>query len=171
MSGTYAAKTDVTVNRSREEIERTLTRFGATAFAYYADVGGKVAIQFEIRSLRVLMRMQLPDREPFRKDKRGYLRSDTAVERDWEQACRQRWRSLANGIKAKLALIDDGISTIEREFLPDLVLPTGETVGERIIPEVHQALRTGGLPALMPGTTRPEATIIELPERTGTGRR
>jgi hypothetical protein len=130
MTGTYAAKTDVPVSRSRDEIERTLTRFGATAFAYASNTEGQVAISFEIRRIRVLLRMQLPRREQFARDKRGHDRAESAVERDWEQACRQRWRSLANGVKAKLALIDDGISTVEREFLADIIVPsTGQTSG------------------------------------------
>ena len=131
MTGTYAAKTDVPVSRSRDEIERTLTRFGATAFAYMSNAEGQVAISFEVRRIRVLMRMQLPRREQFRLDKRGYERTESAIERDWEQACRQRWRSLANGVKAKLALIDDGISTVEREFLADIVVPSTDRLTAR----------------------------------------
>jgi hypothetical protein len=168
MSGEYAKATDVPVSRSRDEIERTLSRFGATAFAYYADAGGRVAIQFEVNRLRVLMRMTLPDREPFRRDSRGRLRAESAVEKDWEQACRQRWRSLANGIKAKLALIDDGISTVEQEFLSNLVLPGGATVGERVIPDLAAVVETGDLPPLVPGIA-PPAKVIELPARAGTG--
>ncbi|HLT20068.1 MAG TPA: hypothetical protein VKZ96_11470, partial [Thermomicrobiales bacterium] len=86
MSGKYAAKTDVPVSRSRDEIERTLTRFGASAFAYMTNTDGQVAISFEISNVRVLMRMQLPARSAFRYDSRGKVRTDSAIERDWEQA-------------------------------------------------------------------------------------
>jgi len=167
MSGTYASKTDVPVSRSRDEIERTLQRFGATAFAYMSNAEGQVAISFEIRQLCVLMRMQLPRRDEFRLDSRGKVRSDSAIERDWEQACRQRWRSLVNGIKAKLALIDDGISSVEREFLGDVVPANGVTVGDRIIPQLPEIARTGDLPELVPGATLPETKVIELSERSG----
>ena len=149
MPGEYASKTDVPVSRSRDEIERTLTRFGATAFAYM-NQGNRVAIAFEIKNIRVSMTMTLPDREPYRLDSRGKVRTSTAIEKDWEQACRQRWRTLANAIKAKLAMVDDGLSTVEREFLADIMTPNGQTVGEIIAPEIEAIGRSGKVPALMP---------------------
>lgn len=150
MPGEYASKTDVPVSRSRDEIERTLTRFGATAFAYM-NQGSRVAIAFEIKNIRVSMTMTLPERDAFRLDSRGKLRTTTAIERDWEQACRQRWRTLANAIKAKLAMVDDGLSTVEREFLADVMTPNGQTVGEILAPEIETIARSGKVPALMPG--------------------
>lgn len=161
MTGKYAAATDVPVSRSRDEIERTLTRFGATDFAYRVRSGGLVNIGFEVGQIRVMMRMHLPARRDFATDSRGADRSESATNRLWEQACRQRWRSLANGVKAKLALIDDGISTVEREFLADIMLPSGETVGDWAVPQVYETLRTGQMPPMLPGA---EATprIIAL---------
>lgn len=164
--GTYAAKTDVPVSRSRDEIERTLQRFGASSFAYMSSQDGQVAISFEINRIRVLMRMQLPSRDQFTRDSRGKIRTDSAIERDWEQACRQKWRSLANGVKAKLALIDDGISTVEREFLADIVVPsTGQTYGEMAIPGIIEVYQSHALPPLVPSI--PQGKVIELGERSG----
>jgi hypothetical protein len=37
-------------------------------------------------------------------------------------------------VKAKLAAIDAGISSIEREFLADIVTNDGRTVMERMVP-------------------------------------
>ena len=164
MPGTYASATDVPVSRSRDEIERILTRFGASEFAYFTNSGGEVAIAFSMHNVRVLMRMRLPDRESFRLSKTGFLRADSTVEKEWEQACRQRWRSLANGIKAKLALIDDGISTVEREFLADVLLPNGQTYGEFAVPQIAEVYRTQEMPALLPGATPPAAKVIALQE-------
>lgn len=166
MTGTYAAKTDVPVSKSRDEIERTLNRFGATAFAYFSNAAGEMAISFEINRIRVMMRMQLPSRDQFRFNSYGNVRTDSAIEKDWEQACRQRWRSLANGVKAKLALIDDGISTVEREFLADIVVPsTGQTYGEMAIPQIVEVYQSHALPPLVPGS--PKAKVIALGERSG----
>lgn len=150
MPGEYASDTKVPVTRSRDEIEKTLARFGAGKFAYFNDPP-QVAIAFEIAGLRVVMRMTMPDRERYELDSRGRRRVDSAIDRDHEQACRQRWRTLANAIKAKLAMVDDGISTIEREFLADVMLPTGDTVGDRLTPEIHGMVASGALPPLMPG--------------------
>jgi hypothetical protein len=166
MPGEYASKTDVPVSKSRDEIEWTLVRFGATAFAYMSNTDGQVAISFEVKGFRVLMRMQLPDRKQFRLNSYGNVRSESVIEKDWEQACRQRWRSLANGVKAKLALIDDGISTVEREFLADIVVPsTGQTYGEMAIPGITQVYESHQLPPLVPGV--PKAKVIALGERSG----
>jgi len=150
VAGEDASKTEGPVDKSFSEIKRTLTRFGATAFGY-AEQGNRVGVQFEINGLRVMMRMVLPEREKFARNSYGTRRPDTAIDRDHEQACRQRWRSLANGIKAKLALVDDGISTVEREFLADIMLPSGETVGDRISPDIHESIRVNVLPSIMPG--------------------
>jgi hypothetical protein len=166
MPGEYAAKTDVPVSKSRDEIERTLVRFGATAFAYMSNTDGQVAISFEVKGFRVLMRMQLPDRKQFRLNSYGNVRSESVIEKDWEQACRQRWRSLANGVKAKLALIDDGISTVEREFLADIVVPsTGMTYGDMAIPGIVEVYASHALPPLVP--ERATGKVIELGERSG----
>jgi hypothetical protein len=159
--GTYAAKTEVPVTRSRDEIERTLTRFGASKFAYFNDPP-HVAVAFEIKGLRVMMRMEMPDRERFATDSRGKRRVDSAIDRDHEQACRQRWRTLANAIKAKLAMVDDGISTVEREFLSDVMLPNGQTIGDRIAPDIRAVVESGDIPPLMPG--KPERKVVALGE-------
>ena len=48
----------------------------------------------------------------------------------WEQACRQRWRALLLIIRAKLEAAEAGISTLETEFLANIVLPDGRTAGQ-----------------------------------------
>jgi hypothetical protein len=154
LPGEYASYTTVPVSRSRDEIEHTLARFGATGFAYFNQMP-KVAIAFEIRGIRVVMNMTLPDRKRFELDTRGKRRTESAIDKDHEQACRQRWRTLANAIKAKLAMVDDGISTIEREFLADIMTPNGETVGDRLIPQLDEISRGGMLPPLIPGRSTP----------------
>jgi hypothetical protein len=79
MPGGYAAKTDVPVSRSRDEIERILTRFGATGFAYFTQPP-RVAIAFEIKRSRIMMHMTLPDREAFALDNRLRRRTESAFE-------------------------------------------------------------------------------------------
>jgi len=140
MAGTYAKNTKVTSSASRDEIERTLRRFGAGKFGFQTDFDlGVVVIVFERDGLRVKMVMPLPPREDFEVSPTGKARPDSAIDKDWEQAINQRWRSLANGVKAKLALVDDGISTVEQEFFPYIVLPSGRTVFEEAMPQVRWA--------------------------------
>lgn len=162
MAGEYASSTTVPVSRSLDEIKRTLIRFGADRDSFgYAEIGRQVAIQFTVGNRHVRMNMWLPDRDAFKFDSRMWLRANTAIDREWEQACRQRWRTLAAAIKAKLAMIDDGISTFEREFLADLLLPTGETIGERLGPEIEAAMQSGDVPALVPGMP-PAGKVIAI---------
>lgn len=165
MAGKYAAETSVPVSKSRDEIERTLARFGASAFAYFSNSDGQVMIGFEIANLRVQMQMMLPPKQDYLYSPTGRYRSAATAESEWEKACRQRWRSLANGIKAKLALVDDGISTVEREFLADIMTPDGQTIGQKVLPELRAISRGQHVPALMPPTVT--AKVIELTSGAG----
>lgn len=77
-------------------------------------------------------------------------RADDAAHTAWEQACRSRWRALYLIVKAKLEAVEAGISTVEREFLYDIVLPDGRTAGEWIAPQIEMAYQTGQMPAMLP---------------------
>lgn len=146
MPGEYAKNTEVPVSRSFDEIRRTLTRFGASAFGFEEfNSGTSVIIRFEISNLEVRMAMTMPPKSEFYLSPTGRERTYTAIETEWEKACRQRWRSLANGIKAKLALVDDGISTIEREFMSDIVMPNGMTIGDMMLPKIKEFALGDGL--------------------------
>jgi hypothetical protein len=149
---TYAAGTDVPSDRSRAEIERTLKRFGATAFAY-AWEGDQATIAFKMKDRQVRFRLPLPDPDnrAFTVTPTGKARSAVAAEAAYQQAVRQRWRALALVIKAKLEAVEAGISTVEREFLADVLLPNGSTVGDWAGPQLREVYGRGEMPALMPG--------------------
>jgi hypothetical protein len=53
----YAEKTKVPIDQSRNEIERTLQRYGANRFAYFTEPG-KAIIVFEAKDRR--LRFDLP---------------------------------------------------------------------------------------------------------------
>ena len=57
----YAATTDVAVEKSRAEIERMITRAGATRFMVGAD-GQQAAVAFVLRGKTVRFTLPLPDR-------------------------------------------------------------------------------------------------------------
>lgn len=156
MTARYAEKTEVSSDKSRNEIEATLRRYGATAFAYGWSAEA-AQIMFEIADRRVIMRLPLPDRkaEQFR---RAYVNKTAwnwatpeQAEKKWEQACRQSWRALALIIKAKLEAVAAGITTVEQEFLAHIALPSGKTVGEWVGPQLDEVYRSGQMPALMAG--------------------
>lgn len=143
MSRKYAAGTEVDVDRTLGEIRRTVMRFGATRFASAVDESYH-HIGFQVRDLTIEMKIPIPKREDFVRSSSGRSRTESAVFADWEKECKRRMRSLAAVIKAKLIAIDDKVATIEQEFLPYIVLPTGLTIGETLIPKLP-ALSNGAL--------------------------
>ena len=54
-------------------------------------------------------------------------------------------------IKAKLEAVESGITSIEQEFLPYIVLADGRTVSQFILPQIAQVYETGRMPKLLPG--------------------
>lgn len=153
MSPTYAKDTEVPADRSRGEIERTLERYGASAFMYGWDAG-RAVIGFEISGRRYRIALPLPD-----KDDRAFTytpathtrRAPQAARAAYEQAVRQRWRALALWIKAVLEASEAGITTIQEALQPFTVLPGGRTVADWMAPQIERAYQTGQMPAMLPG--------------------
>jgi hypothetical protein len=153
----YAERTTVTPEQRRGEIERTLARYGATAFGY-ATSGDHAQVVFELGGRRMRLDVPLPDRDdkeftvlpgrPWEK------RSDTAAEKLYQQAVRQRWAALALWIKAQCEAIDSDVVTAEQAFLGWVVLPDGQTLAEKIAPSLEAAYASGEMPALLPGSNR-----------------
>lgn len=125
--GRYANKTSVPVSRSRDELERTLMRYGADNFGYF-NQGDAIKIAFCHQGLNVLF--TVPNGED-------------------DQQTRQRWRALNLVVKAKLEAIDSGISTFEDEFLSNVVYRGGVTIGEHIRPQLP-SVADGGELRLLP---------------------
>lgn len=153
----YASNTKVSSEKSRNEIERTLQRYGASGFGFWIE-DDSALVQFQIEKLKIAFKLPMPDRksEEFTMSshendwQRKPLAAETAHRR-WEQSCRQRWRALALVIKAKLEAIDSGISTFEEEFMAHIMLPDGVTVGEKLVPGLTVLKETGDMPKLLVG--------------------
>lgn len=148
----YAEGTEVSSDRSRAEIERTLARYGADQF-FYGWQEGAATIGFRMHDRRVQFILPLPDRnsDEFRlTPSRKWSRSDAERDRAYEQAVKQKWRALALVVKAKLEAVESGITTFEEEFLAHIVLPNGERVGTWMIPQVAKAYQLGAMPPLLP---------------------
>lgn len=150
---TYAAGTTVPSHQRRLEIERTLERYGATAFAY-GQTRDRAQIMFEIADRRYRIELLVPDRQgdgilytPFR----GLLRSGADQEKVYEQLVRQKWAALALYIKAQLEAAESGITTIEEALLAYVVLPGNSTVGDWARKELKAVYASGEVPALLPG--------------------
>lgn len=146
----YAEQTSVTAEKSRGEIERTLERYGASGFMYGWE-GRQATVMFKMAGRMIKFMLELPDQRDFALTPTGKERSSKAQEKVWEQAMRQRWRALALVIKAKLEAVEAGITEFEEEFLPHIVLPNGQTVGQFMLPQVARAYEIGEMPKLLPG--------------------
>lgn len=146
----YAATTEVSSDKSRLEIERTLKRYGATSFAY-ASLPDKAVIVFEMQGRRIRFILPLPDwnADEFRLTPQGRDRSENSREQAYEQAIRQRWRALGLVIKAKLEAVECEISTVEDEFMAHILLPDGQTCGEFLRPQIERSYLTGKMPPLL----------------------
>lgn len=143
----YATQTAVSPERSRGEIERVLSQYGATGFAYGWQ-GNQAVIMFEFSSRRMKFSLALPDRDDVALTPAGRRVRNQAQALGKET--RRRWRSLALSIKSKLVAVMDGISTVEYEFMAHIVLPNGQTVGEWTAPQIERAYATGNMPPLLP---------------------
>jgi len=146
---TYAAKTEVSSQKSRAEIEHILERYGANSFAYAAQ-SDKAMIGFEKSGRTVRFIIPLPDRtsREFTHHERG-ARTETAHAALYEQAVKQRWRAMALMVKAKLEGVESGIVTFEQEFLAHTVLPNGKTVFEETAAGIERAYIEGHVRPLL----------------------
>ena len=151
MTQRYASRTTVTVDRSKAEVEHILRRYGADQFLHGWEEG-RAIIGFRLKGYPVRMTLPLPILEDFkhyaRKNGTSTRCTPQAAQSAHEQAERQTWRALVLVLKAKL---EAGITTIEQEFLADIVLPGDVTVSEALLPRLDEAPNTGRMPDLLPG--------------------
>jgi hypothetical protein len=145
----YASSTNVSSELSRLEIEKTLIRYGAENFAY-ATAQGKALIGFTMFNRQIKFLLPLPIKNDFALTPTGRERTENSQYEAWEQACRQRWRALNLVIKAKLEAVECGISVFEDEFMSNIVLPGGQTVGDFMKPQIDKAYEIGLPPAMLP---------------------
>lgn len=129
----YAERTDVSAIRTRGDIEQLLRGAGATSFGY-AWEDGREQLAFRLGGRQVRISVPMPDRNDptICRTPTGKPRSANAAQEAFEAEVRRRWRSVLLVIKAKLVGIADGVTTLEREFLADMVTEDGRTVGEVI---------------------------------------
>ena len=147
----FAVNTTVSVEKSKAEIERILTRYGADSFMYGSKKGGiaSAMIMFSHSGKQIKFVLPLPNPDRFKLTPAGRRRrSVDDMLKAYEQACRQSWRALCLSIKGKLVTVESGITTFEQEFLAHILLPNSQTVGEHVLPMVNQAYLDGKMPPL-----------------------
>lgn len=133
MKARFAEHTKVPIEQTRNEIERTLTRYGADRFAYFTEAG-KAIVVFEAHERRIRFDLALPvDAD----DVKGQER-------------RRLWRALLMCIKAKLEGVASNIESFEEAFLAHVVMPDGATVGQHTIGRIAESYKGQKMVALLP---------------------
>jgi hypothetical protein len=132
-----------------------MIRFGADQFVTGWERDGRAMIGFRVhnRMVRIYLTMPTEDEPLIALTPTGRRRTKTQIEDALAAESRRRWRSLVLVIKAKLTAVEDGISTIEREFLADVLLADGTTLGEWAAPQLAHVYEVGRMPELMPGSS------------------
>lgn len=136
----YARNTKVPVDRSRNEIETLLARYGAGKFGYLQE-DGRAVIMFEAADRRLRFDLPLP----------------VGIKDRDAQECRRRWRALVLSIKAKLESVHSGIETFEEAFLAHVVMPDGRTVADHARLGIAAAYTSGVMQPLLPPPSQGDA--------------
>lgn len=159
----FAKDTEVSVEKSRAEIESMLIRYKASEFTSGWKEGAAM-VNFRLKDLVVRFVLPIPGKNEKRFKKkmiRGWERtvSDAQAERAWDQEVRQRWRALCLVIKAKLEAVECEISTLEKEFLAFIVMPGDITVGDWMIEQALPSIRSGIYPLALGPRRQPAEQI------------
>jgi hypothetical protein len=124
----YAQDTTVSTGQSQGEVKDLLKRAGSTQIAIYEDVEKtSVAFRMHERLYRITVPVKAKATNPAQEERRA-------------------WRLVLLLIKAKLEAVKEGASTIEREFLADMVTPDGRTVAEWTAEPLALAYKSGKMP-------------------------
>lgn len=152
----YAEGTEVSVERSKGELKRVVYRYGAANYKY-AEEEDRAMVMFarDARIVRFVIEFPPPGSPMFTKTPTGRPRTGAAAYKEYGAEHRRRWRALILAIKAKFEVVESGIASFEKEFLPYILLPNGQTVAEAALPTVEEMYATGkvGSARLIPEMT------------------
>ena len=133
----YAKNTTVPVARSRVRIQELLIDWGIDEFFFGTSPRGE-GIGFRYDGRVYKHNVPLPKR------------TENMTEKQYEQKLRQRWRILYMSLKMKLEEISDGGISFEDQFLAQMSLPDGSTVGDFMkLPDNIARLEKTKMPKLL----------------------
>ena len=166
----YAEGTQVSAEKSKSELDTLLAKHGATQRGVMSDdAEGTAVVFFRLHDRHYRLDVPLPKLGDYAtpaelswkqaKGKKVPQRWDhwTVAQRtQWvrwqhEQGCRERWRAVVLLVKAKLEIVQLGLSSAEREFLADLVLPDGRRMHQALADKIAAAYLEGVTPVLLLG--------------------
>lgn len=126
----YAEDTKVPVSRSQDQIKDELRKLGADQIGVM-EGKGQAFVVFKVRD--TLYRLATP----------------AAPKGQTDREHRRIWRSMGLLVKARSVAIRDGITTVEREFLADSVMPDGTVLADHSQRLIQSAYKDGGPPKML----------------------
>ena len=139
----YAEGTTVTVARSQAEIGEVIRKYGATGYTSGWQ-GDQAMVEFIADARRVRIIVDVPtDWRDFELTDKKVRRKQAAAEAAMDAEERRLWRALHIVIKAKLEVVQSGITTLESEFMAHIVMPDGRTVAEHVTPVIRESYDRG----------------------------
>jgi len=149
---TYASATKTTAEKSRQEIESTLKRYGASAFAFGWDNDHvSETIQFRLNGREIRLQVRKPQDEDQAVKKQLSIAKTRTKGDILDAVRRQRWRAMALFVKALCEAIEEGVVTVDEAFMSGIVMPDNRTMGQHGAAAIERFLLEGRLPPLLPG--------------------
>lgn len=129
MARRFAEDTKVPTSRTQDEVKRLLKAAGSDQIAVYeSSESSAVAFRIDGRLYRITVPIETGNAKA-------------------EQEERRAWRLLLLLIKAKMEAVREGATTVEREFLADMLMPDKSTVHEWLRPQIAIAYDKGEMPS------------------------
>lgn len=138
----YARGTSVSGRQSRQEIEAMVLKHGATAFGSITDED-RMVVAFSISGRKIRVSIQLPKPDEFRETATRRRRTKTQMEDMARQRTNELWRAMLLTIKAKFESVESGIELFDEAWMPHIVMPGGQTIGEQVLPNIERAYALG----------------------------
>ena len=140
MAGQYAKGTEVTVDRSQQELVQVLHRYGVDTYQFGATPG-KASIYFEMNHLPILISIPVPPKPTSPKIRNPSTGRMIDANARWDQEVREAWRACVLLLKANLEAVDRQIVKPEEAFMAFLVGDDGRTtLGQVVLPQYLDAL-------------------------------
>lgn len=141
----YAEGTAVSPEQSRMEIERTLKRYGADAILVGFDAD-QLLVRWRMNGRYLQRALDMP---PSTAPAFANLYPVAAQKRAHEQETRRLWRVLLLWLKTTLEMVDSQVESFEIAFLPYILLPDGQTLGDFMQPQIDAAYSAGEMPRFL----------------------
>ena len=146
----YASNTTVDADQSINQIRNLLRRAGAAEIAVHERAQGS-AVMFKLTDdglktdLPITLRVDWPDErdEAICLTPTGKVRKGESLRKEIEKEYRRRWRCIFLLVKSKIVAIEEGGTTVRKEFLYDIMLRNGVTMGTLIDEQLTRAIETG----------------------------